>query len=410
MSDSNATVNTPNMRFGASFLDFANHKHAVNDEVMMDKRTGQLVYKRNTDGKLIYYAQENVHLNNYMRQLKTLMTNNRQTYIRPIPSNCEYCDDTFFISYNTELIDFYFNEDEENKSLISGGKLLNPHPVAHSFTQETNGFFINLTGRPRDRAAISFLTSIYDRYYKDYNGPDEEAINIRTMYDLPGYNMSQAVVNYTVTYYDSTNQVYAQQTADAYVRINEVSYVPFTYEGIYPRTSVAYATIKINSISTPKLAKAIELLGSDAEHALFDTLLDNDDFKFITCNVSIFITTTDQNFSLPTTENTFIILTMGWSEFEEELVNAKSGGGGASGIVVSVEEPDTTAWSDITIWREIIRDVHGIGDEESTGAETNIDELEKSFGSIEYHSGNFTKNVHDIDDYYVRTILETESV
>ena len=406
----NIATNTPNMRFGASFLDFKHHDRAVNDEVMMDKRTGQLVYKRNSDGKLIYYAQENVHLNNYMRQLKTLMTNNRQTYVRPIPSNCAYCDDTFFMSYNIELIDFYFNEDEENLSLVSGGVLLNPHPVAHSFTQETNGFFINLTGRPRDRAAISFLTSIFDRYYKGYEGDDEEVLAIRRLYNSPGYDMSQAVVNYTVTYYDSTNQIYAQQTSDAYVRINEVSYVPFVYEGIYPRTSVAYATIKINSISTPKLAKAMELLGSDAEHALIESLLDNEDFAFISCNISIFITTTDQNFSMPTPENTIPILTMGWNEFEEELINAKSGGGGAPGIIVSVEEPDITSWSDITIWRELIRDVHGLGDEELTGAETSIDELEKSFGSIEYHSGNFTRNVHDFDDYYVKTIIETGSV
>ena len=88
------TSYAPNMRFGTSFLSFDNHKKAVNDEVLMDKRTGQIVYKRNTDGKLIYYSQENVHLNNYMRQLKTLIQNHRKSYIRPIPSNCKYCNAT----------------------------------------------------------------------------------------------------------------------------------------------------------------------------------------------------------------------------------------------------------------------------------------------------------------------------
>ena len=64
----NPEINTPNMRFGTSFLSLDKHEHGVEDEVLMDKRTGQVVYKRDTDGKLIYYAQENFHLNNYIRQ------------------------------------------------------------------------------------------------------------------------------------------------------------------------------------------------------------------------------------------------------------------------------------------------------------------------------------------------------
>lgn len=403
MSTSNSNSYAPNMRFGTSFLSFENHKKAVNDEVMMDKRTGQLVYKRNTDGKLIYYSQENVHLNNYMRQLKTLIQNHRKSYIRPIASNCDYCDDTFFMSYNIELINFYFNENEEKQRLIDGGILLNPKPTAHSFTQETNGFFINLVGRPRDRALVSFLAAIYDRYYKNYEGTDADALEKKALYDVSGYNLSNAVVNYTVTYYTSTDEVYAKQTSDGYVRINEVSYVPFAYTGIYPRTSVAYAKIQINSISTPKLADAMKLLSSATlnENLLFNRVLDYDDVAFITCNVSIFTTTTDQSFTVPEETDCTPILVMGHDEFEEELVNAKSGSGGATGITLSVEEPDETEWEDITIWGELLREVYGTGDVDETGAITNLDELEKNFGSIEYHEGKFTTNVNDVDDYYI---------
>lgn len=394
----------PNMRFGASFLSFEHHEHAVNDEALMDKRTGEIVYKRNSDGKLIYYAQENVHLNNYMRQLKTLIQNHRRTYIRPIPNNCEFCDDTFFISYNMELINFAPAEDAEKKTLIEGGVLLNPNPVAHSFTQETNGFFINLTGRPRDRALISFLTSKYDQYYKNYDGEDVDALTKKELYKLEGYDMSQAVINYTVTYYTSSDEIYAKQTSDGYVRINEVSFVPFTYAGIYPRTSVAYAKIQINSISTPKLVDAVALMknSSLSEKALYERIKDYEDIAFISCNVSIHITTTDQSFTVPPEDDCTPILLMGWSEFEEELANAKTSGG-ASGILISVQEPDQTGWEDITIWGERIRDVVGDGDEELTGANTNIDELEKNFGSIQYHYGNFTLDPKDVDDYYVET-------
>lgn len=406
MSDKKSSVNSsyaPNMRFGTSFLSFDNHKKAVNDEVLMDKRTGQLVYKRNTDGKLIYYSQENVHLNNYMRQLKTLMQNHKKTYIRPIPSNCNYCNDTFFMSYNIETIDFYFDENAENQRLIDGGVLLNPKPTKHSFTQETNGFFINLVGRPRDRALVSFLTALYDRYYKNYTGDDTDALAKKDLYKLDGYDLSNAVINYTVTYYTSTDEIYASQTADGYVRINELSYVQFPYAGIYPRTSVSYAKIQINSISVPKLAEGMKLINTATEQLLYNRILDYDDVAFISCNISIFTTTTDQSFSVPEEENCTPILVMGWQEFEEELVNAKSGGDGASGILISVEEPDETVWEDITIWGELIRTVYSTGDAEDTGAITNIDELEKNFGSIEYHNAKFTTNVSDVDDYYVDT-------
>ena len=94
---------------------------------------------------------------------------------------------------------------------------------------------------------------------------------------------------------------------------------------------------------------------------------------------------------------------MGWEEFEEELVNAKSGGGSDSGIVISVDEPDETVWEDITIWGELIHTVHGTGEVDDTGAITDIDELEKNFGSIEYHNAKFTTDVTDVDDYYVNT-------
>ena len=393
----------PNMRFGTSFLSFDKHKNAVNDEVIIDKRTGQLVYKRNTDGKLIYYSQENIHLNNYMRQLKTLMQNHRKSYIRPIPTNCEYCDDTFFMSYNIETIDFYFDENSDKQRLIDGGVWLNPKPTPHSFTQETNGFFINLVGRPRDRALVSFLAALYDRYYKNYTGDDPDSLAKKELYKLDGYDLSNAVVNYTVTYYTSTDEVYARQTADGYVRINEVSFVPFPYEGIYPRTSVAYAKIQINSISVPKLAEGMRLISTATEQLLYNRILDYDDVAFISCNVSIFTTTTDQSFTVPEETNCTPLLIMGWEEFEEELVNAKSGGGSDSGIVISVDEPDETVWEDITIWGELIHTVHGTGEVDDTGAITDIDELEKNFGSIEYHNAKFTTDVTDVDDYYVNT-------
>lgn len=389
----------PNMRFGTSFLSLDHHARAVDDEVLMDKRTGQIVYKRNTDGKLIYYAQENMHLNNYMRQLKTLMTENRKTYIRPSITNCEDCEHVYFISYNIETIDFAF-ADPRKPTFMTGGILENDSPVEHSFVQETNGFFIQLNGRPRDRALLSFMTALYDTYYKNYDGTDPVALERKAMFDLPNYDTSNAVVNYTVRYYDGTGKVVAESTADGYVRANEISYVPFVYEGIYPRSMVAYATIKINSISTPKVASLRDINLTDGQDILFQALFDNVEFAFISCNISIFVCSEDPHFTMPTPSNTISLLVMSWEEFEEELVRAKTGGG-SSGIVIDVTEPDPIDWEDITIWAEIIRYVNSDGTETETDHKTNVDDLEHAFESIEYCDGILTPDINAVEDYYV---------
>ena len=61
---------TPNTRFGATFLDVLFNKRAVNDEVMLDKQAGDLVYKRKTDGRIMWYSQENIPIYQFMSQLR----------------------------------------------------------------------------------------------------------------------------------------------------------------------------------------------------------------------------------------------------------------------------------------------------------------------------------------------------
>ena len=68
---------------------------------------------------------------------------------------------------------------------------------------------------------------------------------------------------------------------------------------------------------------------------------------------------------------------------------------------VSIDEPSSVEWEGLCGWFEINRLVLNDGSTESTGSETNIDELEKNFGAIAYHSGRFTENVEDTEDYYI---------
>lgn len=401
MNSNKTKVISPNMRFGASFLDYTKHNvlAGVNDEVMMDKQTGQLVYKRKTDGKLIYFAQENFHLNTYIRQIKALMTDHRKVYVRPNSSNCESYKDVYFLSYNINMVDFEF-ADNAPASFIEGGVWKNSSPVQHSFVQETNGFFFQLNGRPRDRAILSYLTALYDRTYKNYNGLDEDILAKKSMYELIGYDNSNAVVNYTVSYYDSDDNVVSEDTSDGYIRVNEVSFVPFIYPGIYPRDRVAYAKIKINSVSTPKLADACDLLQTDAEKLLLESIKDSEDVGFVSCNVGIYICTSDKNFSTPTPDNTVPMLVMGWEEFEEELSRTKANGG-ATGIYVDVFEPDPTEWDDIGMWAEVVRHVYPDGTEEETEHETDLESIEVSFTATEISDLVLTTDPTDTSNYWV---------
>ena len=397
----NAKTKSPNMRFGVTFLNYDQHKvkKAVNNEVMMDKHTGQLVYKRNTDGKLIYFAQENFHLNTYIRQIKALMTDYKNIYVRPNSSNCDSYKDVYFLSYNIDMVDFEF-ADNGPASLVGGGVLKNSSPARHSFVQETNGFFFQLNGRPRDRAMISYLTALYDRTYKSYEGDDEDALAIKRLYELPGYDNSNAVVNYTVSYYDSDGKIVAEDTTDGYIRANEVSFVPFIYQGIYPRERVSYAMMRINSISTPKLAVAKDLMQTDAEKLFFESLIDSDEIGFISCNVATYVCLTDPNFTTPTPDNTVPMLAMGWEEFEEELSRAKTSGS-SSGMIVDVLEPDETEWEDIGIWFEVIRQLYPDGTEEETEHETDIETIEASFTATETSDAGLTLDPNDVSDYWV---------
>lgn len=397
------TSNAPNMRFASAFLDYANHKRAVPGETMIDRRTGEIVYKRFEDGKRLYFAQENVHLNNYVTQIKCFLAENKRSYVRPRPSICNVCDDTYYMAINTELVDFYFADDAEEQSLLNGGTLQNPYPDEYSIILEQNGMFVQLDGRPRDRATISFLAAKYDIYYKNYTGDDPDALAKKAMYEKPYYQDSQAVLNYTIRYYNSSDEVYAEQTSDGYIRFNELSYIPFEKTSIYPRTEVAYSTIRVNSISTPKLAGGKKLLETESENAMLTRFLDSVDIGAITCNIGCFITPTDQNFKLPNPENTVPILIMGLDEFETEL-DKVGNVSSATGIYFSINEPDIAQWNDITLWGEIISKVYGYNSSEKTGASTVISDLEKSFGSIEYLHGKFTLDDNDLDGYLIKIL------
>ena len=397
---------SPNMRFGTSFLNAKYKDRAVNDEVMMDKKTGELLWKRNTDGDIVRYNQENMHLSNYIQQMKALLNRWKETAIRPSYDNCAKLNETYFIASNISMLDFKFDESDTTKSVLKGSRLINPHPDAFSVAVEQNGFYINVTSAPRDRALISYLTALYDDTYRYYTGEDEIGVARRNMYGIEGYDHSHAMVHYTISYYTENDEAYNTMESTGFIRLNELTWVPFDKEGIYSRDVVAYAKVRITSIECPKLPIAYnELLIDDTRISMYQRLKEYEDVSFQTLQVSYYLSPTDRKFTMPSAENTKTILFMGWAEYEAELIRAKTSDT-EPGIQISVKEPTAVQWQDLGGWIELNRLVMSDGTTESTGSETTIEELEKSLGSVSYHIGKFTENVENVDDYYLKEPLE----
>ena len=67
----------PNLRFGTSFLDSSEYRdRAANGEALMDKRTGEVVLKRKSDGSFIYFDRENLRLDDYIGNIRAITRSN----------------------------------------------------------------------------------------------------------------------------------------------------------------------------------------------------------------------------------------------------------------------------------------------------------------------------------------------
>ena len=164
MGKPNVETYVPNTRFGATFLDVLLNERAVNDEVMLDKQAGDLVYKRRDDGRILWYSQENIQLYQFMSQIRS-RSDACVTYAYPNDKTSVYRD-SYFMSCLLDVTDWEFEKAEGDSptktySLLKGDKLKNCYPDAFSVSQEATGFFIKLNIAPKDLAYINLLNSRY---------------------------------------------------------------------------------------------------------------------------------------------------------------------------------------------------------------------------------------------------------
>ena len=98
MANTSVSSIQPNLRFGTSFLDTKYRERGVNGESLMDKRTGEVAYKRVSDGSLIYFDREKLKLDDYISNLRALMKSNvRFSY--PTEYNTKDMDSEYFSTF-----------------------------------------------------------------------------------------------------------------------------------------------------------------------------------------------------------------------------------------------------------------------------------------------------------------------
>lgn len=405
MSTTSVSSIQPNLRFGTSFLDTKYRERGVNGEVLMDKRTGEIAFKRVSDGSIIYFDRENLKLDDYITQISALK-NTKVDYEYPSKNNMEDISDTFFM---TTLIDLQNFTTQENGEYSEGNIFtndlvgLNDSDGEFTFSQEMNGIFLNLMARPRDLRVIDFCSAIYNELHKD--SKDDYIVSLKSQ---DGFEESDAKVEYIVTVCDMNYQK-TQYTKTAYVRLNQFNLSLFNDINI-KRNNCKYATIKIKSVCLHKLTNEVfEYIENtpDVKETYSSLLDDSVNGKHVIALTHLYVgsfITNDVYLKLPTDyDNPYnrILSFIQLPAFESAL-DTISKVSYRDGVYINPAEPSKEITRGISLWVERFRNVYAKGETEKLeGSITDIDEIENLFGRVETIDGNLTEDSTDLKGFFV---------
>lgn len=293
----------PNLRFGTSFLNSKFRDRAVNDEVMMDKSTGALTYKRQFDGDFIHFDRENIAIADWMMQMKTTYAGD-DSIIYPTESNCTQFLSTFLMGTIYDFQSFSY-ENEFVTKIEDGAYYINPYNTPFNVAHEANGVFVKTMVRPRDIATVHLLCDVYDRFIRSYDGTDAVYLQEKEKFSDATYDGSNVTIRYKLTYYKD-NEVVNEIEALGHTLVQEVSYISFPEKEIPSREDIDYITMTIDEISMPKISFGIKLMQeefTDDEMQLYEKVRDADDIGLKYMEVFHYATITDNLFSVPRKEN-----------------------------------------------------------------------------------------------------------
>ncbi|HAU85280.1 MAG TPA: hypothetical protein DCW90_07195 [Lachnospiraceae bacterium] len=372
---------TPDVRFGASFLDEAYREKAVRGEVLIDKVDAELFLKRPLDGRLISFMRRYTDLYDTIEELN-IQIQNHPEFVYPYT-------DSFFLSMLYDVRGVY---GEDVNILLNDLKFTNlqnnDRKMEFQIAPGSNGFFVKAKTRTNDRKSVSFLNFMYNKY------EDQKMITRPAEYDSIDYwDNGGVILSYEVTTKGTTESGEESSvitSGSTGIRLNENSVIILPDKYNYNLKTITDITVRITEMNFPKLQTMYGIYSEldDLEAYPFkDYLLEVDNAAYVKeLEVWSFI---QNEKDVPDCFYMFVNQFIDVYFMNEVMEKVKKVGDG-NGVIPAAKRPPNTVWTMNNAWAETIRSVTAGNVKTQNDCETNITELEKYLYYMRYVNTEFT--------------------
>lgn len=382
----------PDMRFGNTFLSTKFRDYATAGEVIMDKVSGEIFFKRPEDGKIISFDQNKKYMHEVVWELKVLLNNN-PNFSYPKNNECAY-----FLSMNYDLIAI---NNEQLINIVAGDDVSinntstsEVNKLSFCISKESNGFFCKLLSRDCDKPIIEYITNQYNALFENYTGSNAIGVAEAERFNELRWKDSNAVMRYSVVVTD-TDGGSSVFTSVENIRINEdvmVNLPTIEINEVFAGKEIASIRIEINSIEYHKLhimfdnMDVIEEIGGedfmrDFTNNLNKFLFKDSRIEIGVLNVMTFVDSAN-DIILHNNENILAMIDIPYTtRYMEKMATMTQ----KADILVSVEKPTEETWNINTIWAERIYDFKD-GILHPTNSQTDLKLLEhylSTYGTVE---------------------------
>lgn len=209
-------------RVALTFLDLANKAFAVDDEVMIDKKTGRIYYKK-PDGTIVPSTESIATTTLNILELSAASNNSAIKPTYPINKN------SYMVMMSHVL--------GSSKSISTGSAAL--ESFKFRINKEVNGFFLNIKTRKTDANAAETLLTLYNTKYPTGVVDDNAKVNINIKY------VSSTAAELIIT-------------KDVDIRLNTIEFIDIKLASIITElTDVAYIEVTINDVISNLISEMI---------------------------------------------------------------------------------------------------------------------------------------------------------
>lgn len=399
----------PNLRFGAGYLDTKYRDKAMKYEVMHDRVTGEQLFRRGSDGKFVSFYQNFKYIHDMALELSILLSTNSR-------ANLPDGEDSFYVNtnYDTDYMLGNTHFDMIKNERMDFSKVMGTSEAfCLELSKQSVGFFIRPLVRDTDRPIIEFLTSYFDRKYKDYNGNNIVANSYKHRYLTESdWDTSNATIYYDVELVGDTTVKYATDKATN-VRVGESIFVELfpERETINFPENTTHIKVTIKSITFDKIRAAFNEISAvtgidNTTYRNFTKLLAPDGTVELRLVNSIHFVDTVTPLVNSVSRNYVGLVNASYMKLCIDKVGTIKSG---ASFIISETRPNDSMWGPLSHWGEIIRIVHRGGEFTNVNKPT-IDAVEEWLTPSNMIQTNFTGNIKDKTDIYIQPLIEVRDI